>query len=356
MSNTQTNRVHGNKAGASSATVPDPIDRLRAGFVILLAFLTLLIAPVFVRAEDALPSWNDGPSKRAIVDFVEKVTTKGDDNYVPVEERIAVFDNDGTLWAEQPSYFQLAFALDRIKAMAPDHPEWKDTQPFKSVLEGDLAGVINAGEKGAVELVMATHAGMTTDEFEQLVSDWFATAKHPRFHRPYNEITYLPMRELLDYLRANGFKTYIVSGGGIEFMRPMTEKAYGIPREQVVGSSIATKYQLRGDTPVLEREAKIAFIDDGPGKPVGINTSIGRRPIFAAGNSDGDFEMLRWVTAGEQPRFGMIVHHTDGVREYAYDRKSHFGKLDKALDAAPDQGWIVVDMKNDWNRIFSFEQ
>jgi len=322
------------------------------------AFLGLVLAassPLQALA-DALQSWNEGPSKAAIVDFVTAVTTEGGERYVAPDDRIAVFDNDGTLWSEQPVYFQLAFAIDRIRAMAPDHPEWKDKEPYKSVLAGDMKGIAAAGEKGLVELVMASHAGMTTDEFTAIVRDWFAAARHPRFDRPYNEMTYQPMVELLDYLRANGFRTYIVSGGGIEFMRPMTEAMYGIPAAQVVGSSIVTKYELDGDTPVLRREPKIDFVDDGAGKPVGINTYIGARPIFVAGNSDGDYEMLRWVTAGDGPRFGMIVHHTDAEREWAYDRDSHIGRLDKALAEAPQRKWLVVDMKADWNEIYPLDK
>ena len=305
---------------------------------------------------DDLPSWRNTEPKAAITAFVQKITLEGGADLVPVEDRIAVFDNDGTLWAEQPYYFQLGFMLDRVKVLAPEHPEWKDTEPFKSVLDGNLAGIAASGDKGIVELGMETHAGMTTDAFTKIVTDWFATARHPRFDRPYNEITFLPMRELLDYLRANQFKTYIVSGGGIEFMRPMTQKMYGIPPEQVISSSIVTKYALEGDTPVLDREPKIDFINDGPGKPVGINTFIGRRPIFVAGNSDGDYEMLRWATAGDGRRFGMIVHHTDATREYAYDRQSHIGKLDKALTEAGSRKWLVVDMKADWARIFAFDK
>ncbi|MGN7737396.1 HAD family hydrolase [Ensifer sp. 22564] len=336
-------------------------SRRRSRLVGLLLLLSTAFAvPAAVVAADApaanLPSWNDGEAKTAIVDFVTRVTSENGADFVAPEERIAVFDNDGTLWSEQPNYFQGMFAMDRVKAMAPEHPEWKDKEPFASLLKGDMTGVAAAGEKGIVELVMATHAGMTTNAFTKTVKDWFATAKHPRFNRPYNEVTYLPMRELLDYLRANGFKTYIVSGGGIEFMRPMTEQMYGIPPEQVVGSSITTKYDLDGDTPVLTREPKIDFIDDGPGKPVGINTFIGRRPIFAAGNSDGDYEMLRWVTAGSGPRFGLIVHHTDGEREWAYDRQSPVGKLDKALTEAEQRNWLLVDMKEDWRRIYAFDK
>ncbi len=321
-----------------------------------LRFLLLfLLFPVSALAQE-LPSWNEGKSKQAIVDFVQKVTTEGSADYVAPAERIAVFDNDGTLWSEQPFYFQLGFILDRVKTLAPQHPEWKEKEPFKSILAGDLKGIAKSGERGIVELAMETHAGMTTDDFRKIVTDWFATAKHPKTGKPYNEMTFLPMRELLDYLRANGFKTYIVSGGGVEFMRPITEKAYGIPPEQVVGSTITTQYALVDDTPVLNRLPKIDFVDDGPGKPVGINKFIGRRPILAAGNSDGDYEMLRWVTAGQGPRFAMIIHHTDADREYAYDRKSEFGKLDKALDEAENRDWLVVDMKTDWKKIYAFDQ
>jgi phosphoserine phosphatase len=317
-------------------------------------FLLALLLPFSAQAED-LPSWNDGKSKQAIVDFVTKVTDEKNADFVKPEDRIAVFDNDGTLWSEQPYYFQLGFALDRVKALAPEHPEWKETEPFKSVLAGDLKGMAASGEKGLVELMMATHAGMTTDSFNTIVTDWFAASKHPKTGKPYNEMTFLPMRELLDYLRANGFKTFIVSGGGVEFMRPITEHAYGIPPEQVVGSTIATEYALVDGEPVLNRLPKIDFIDDGAGKPVGINKFIGRRPIFAAGNSDGDYEMLRWVTGGKPNSFGLIVHHTDAAREYAYDRESHFGKLNKAMDEADQRNWLLVDMKNDWKKIYAFE-
>lgn len=317
--------------------------------------LLFLLLPVSAFAQE-LPSWNDGKSKQAIVDFIKKVTTQGGADYVAPEDRIAVFDNDGTLWTEQPFYFQLGFILDRVKALAPQHPEWKEKEPFKSILAGDLKGIAKSGERGLVELVMETHAGLTTDDFRNIVIDWFATARHPKTGKPYNEMTFLPMRELLDYLRANGFKTFIVSGGGVEFMRPMTEKAYGIPPEQVVGSTITTQYALIGDIPVLNRLPKVDFVDDGPGKPVGINKFIGRRPILAAGNSDGDYEMLRWVMAGKGPHFAMIIHHTDADREYAYDRKSDFGKLDKALDEAESRDWLLVDMKADWKKIYAFDQ
>ncbi|MCD2180816.1 HAD family hydrolase [Rhizobium sp. GN54] len=314
----------------------------------------ILVLPATALAQD-LPSWNDGARRQAIVDFVTRVTTEGGPDYVAQAERIAVFDNDGTLWSEQPFYFQLGFIIDRVKALAPEHPEWQEKEPFRSILAGDLAAIADSGQKGLVELAMVTHAGMTTEAFETIVTNWFATARHPKTGKLYDEMTFVPMIELLDYLRANGFKTYIVSGGGIEFMRPMTEGAYGVPPEQVVGSSIVTEYRVVDDKPVLERLPKIDFIDDGPGKPVGINTFIGRRPIFAAGNSDGDYEMLRWVTSGNHPSLGIIVHHTDAVREYAYDRESHFGRLDKALDEAGERGWQVVDMKEDWKKIYPFD-
>ncbi len=322
--------------------------------VFVRAFLVALLLPLAALAED-LPSWNDGKSKQAIVDFVSKVTDEKNADFVKPEDRIAVFDNDGTLWSEQPFYFQLGFMLDRVKVLAPEHPEWKETEPFKSVLAGDIKGMAASGEKGLVELGMATHAGMTTDEFAKIVTDWFAASKHPKTGKPYNKMTFLPMRELLDYLRANGFKTYIVSGGGVEFMRPITEEAYGIPPEQVVGSTITTEYALVDDVPVLNRLPKIDFIDDGAGKPVGINKFIGRRPIFVAGNSDGDYEMLRWVTGGKPNSLGLIVHHTDSEREYAYDRDSHIGKLNKAMDEAEQRNWLLVDMKNDWKKIYAFE-
>src|SRR5882724_10383559 len=322
---------------------------------ILLSSLALLPAligplrPISVLAQaEALPSWNDGPTKTSIVNFVARVTTQGGPDFVPAEQRIAVFDNDGTLWCEQPMYVQLAFILDRVKAMAPLHPEWKDKQPFKAVLEGDMKTLSESGERGMLELGMVTHAGMTTDEFAKIVSDWLATARQPRFKRPYTELVYQPMLELLAYLRANGFKTFIVSGGGIEFMRPWTERVYGVPPEQVVGSSAKTRFEMRNGRPTLFRLPEVNFIDDKSGKPVGINEHIGRRPLAAFGNSDGDLEMLQWTTMSGGVRFGLIVHHTDAVREYAYDRESHFGKLDKALDAAAVNGWTVVNMKNDW--------
>ena len=305
-------------------------------------------------AQDPLPAWNDGSSKRAIIDFVQRVTTSGGPDFVPTAERIAVFDNDGTLWSEQPAYFQLLFAIDRIKALAPKHPEWNTQQPFQAVLDNDLDALADAGEQGLLQLVMASHAGMTTTEFEAIVSDWLATATHPKYKRPYTDLVFQPMLELLGYLRTNGFKTYIVSGGGIEFMRPWVSDVYGIPPEQVIGSSIKVQYVLREGVPVLERLPEIDFIDDKEGKPVGIHQFIGRRPIAAFGNSDGDLQMLQWTAAGEGARFMLLVRHTDAAREYAYDRKSHIGKLDKALDEAGQKGWTVVDMKNDWKVVYPF--
>ena len=305
-------------------------------------------------ARDPLPSWNDTASKKAIVAFVEKVTKTGSPDFVPVAERIATFDNDGTLWAEQPMYFQLAFALDRVKVLAPTHPEWKDKEPFASLLKGDLKGALAGGEPAIGQIVMATHAGMTSDEFEKLVRDWVATARHPKTGRLFTEMVYQPMLELLAYLRANGFKTFIVSGGGVEFMRPWTEKVYGIPPEQVVGSSIKTKFELRDGKPVLVRLPEVNFVDDGAGKPVGIHQHIGRVPIAAFGNSDGDLPMLQYTAGGPGARFCLYVHHTDAVREWAYDRQSAIGRLDKGLDEATARGWTVVDMKRDWKRVFAF--
>ncbi len=314
--------------------------------------------PILKQAQaqtDPLPSWNGGANKQAIIDFVARVTQQGGPDFVPPTERIATFDNDGTLWVEHPMYTQLAFALDRVKAMAPMHPEWADKQPFKAVLDGDMKTLAAAGEQGMAELVMATHAGMTTEEFQKIVTDWLATARHPRFKRAYTELAYQPMIELLAFLRANGFKTFIVSGGGIEFMRPWTERVFGVPPEQVVGSSIKTKFQMRDGQPELFRLPEVNFIDDGAGKPVGINEFIGRRPIAAFGNSDGDLEMLQWTTMSGGARLGLLVHHTDAEREYAYDRNTPFGRLDKALDAAALNKWVVADMKSDWKRIFAFE-
>ncbi len=296
-------------------------------FLVVLVLISASFGGALAQAADPLPSWNDGDAKQAILSFVAAVTGEGSPDFVPPQQRIATFDNDGTLWVEQPMYVQLAFAIDRVKALAPLHPEWKDKEPFGAVLEGDLKALAASGEKGLVQLVMETHAGMTTGQFVQIVKDWLATARHPRFGRPYTELVYQPMLELLAYLRANGFKTFIVSGGGIEFMRPWTEQVYGVPPEQVIGSSIKTKFQFKDGIPELFRLPEVDFIDDKAGKPVGINQGIGRRPIAAFGNSDGDLQMLQWTTLpGGGRRFGLIVHHTDAEREYAYDRKSAFGR------------------------------
>ena len=328
--------------------------KVRKRLVLVALWIASLALPAF--AADPLPSWNDTAQKKAIVTFVERVTKESSLDFVPPSGRIATFDQDGTLWAEQPMYFQFFFALDRVKALAPKHPEWKDKEPFASLLKDNVKGALAGGERAMLEIVMATHAGMTTEEFAQTVKDWIATARHPKTGRPYMEMVYQPMLELLAYLRANGFKTFIVSGGGIEFMRPWTEKAYGIPPEQVIGSSIKTKFELRDGKPVLVRLPEIDFIDDKAGKPVAINQHIGRRPIAAFGNSDGDLQMLQWATAGSGARFALLVHHTDAEREWTYDRTSSIGRLDKALDEAQAKGWTVVDMKNDWKIIFPFEK
>jgi hypothetical protein len=334
----------------------------RRAFVSALAILAALpetLAPAGAQTAAAgapLPSWSEGPAKKSIVDFVAAVTREGSPEFVPAPERIATFDNDGTLWCESPVPVQLFFAFDRVRAMAPRHPEWKDKQPFKAVLDGDMKALAESGERGLMELIMTTHAGMTTEEFAKIVTDWFGTARHPKFDRPYTELVYQPMLELLAYLRANGFKTFVVSGGGIEFMRAWTERVYGIPPEQVIGSSVKTKFELRDGKPVMVRLPQLDFMDDKAGKPVGIHQHIGRRPIAAFGNSDGDFEMLEWATlAGGGRRFGLIVHHDDAEREYAYDRKSSLARLDKALDAAAVNKWTVASMKTDWKRIFSFQ-
>jgi phosphoserine phosphatase len=329
--------------------------------VLTLLFVSVCSDLAIAQATKALPSWNEGKTKQSILAFVKKVTTPGSPDFVPPAERIATFDNDGTLWVEHPMYTQLAFALERVKALASKHPEWKTKQPFKVVLDNDLEALAAAGEKGMVELVMASHAGMSTVEFEAIVSDWFKTAHHPRFRRRYTELAYQPMLELLAFLRANGFKTYIVSGGGVEFMRPMTEKVYGIPPEQVVGSIIETKYEVKDGKPVLMRLPKINFIDDKTGKPVGINRFIGRRPIAAFGNSAGDREMLEWTGAGSGARLMMLVFHDDAKREYAYGParglpNTKVGTFTQALyDEAKKQGWVVISMKNDWKKIFAFE-
>jgi hypothetical protein len=332
---------------------------MRRCLIVLVSALIALVSVLLVSAqplastEDPLPSWNDGPSKKAITEFVAKVTKQGSPDFVRPEERIAVFDNDGTLWCEQPLYFQFAFAIDRVKALAPQHPEWKEKEPFKSLLAGDLKAALAGGEKAIVELLAATHTGMTTDEFSQIVREWITTAKHPGSGKLYTEMVYAPMLEVLAYLRANGFKTYIVSGGGVEFMRPWVERVYGVPPEQVVGSRGKLKLDTRDGKPVLLKLPEIDLVDDGPGKPVGIQQVIGRRPVMAFGNSDGDLQMLQWTTAGSGARFAGIVHHTDGEREVAYDRQSPVGKLDKALDAAPKSGWTLIDMQSDWKVVFA---
>jgi phosphoglycolate phosphatase-like HAD superfamily hydrolase len=321
-----------------------------AGVATIAALLSSLTP---VRAAEPLATWQDGPAKARIIEFVQAVTDPTSRDYVPPAQRVAVFDNDGTLWSEQPMYFQLAFILDRLRELAPRHPEWREQEPFKSALAHDLAGVAKAGEAGLVQLMAATHAGMTTTEFARVVDRWLATARHPRFERPYTELTYAPMRELLGYLRSNGFKTYVVSGGGVDFMRTFSERVYGIPPEQVVGSSLRTRYDVRDGQPVIERLPEIEFINDGGGKPVGIERYIGRQPILAFGNSDGDFQMLEYTTRGPGRRLGLILHHDDSQREYAYDRASHVGRLDRALNEAPGRGWTVVSMQRDWRIVYT---
>jgi len=335
---------------------PHMISRLRCLPLSAAALLTLWATGATAQpAGDPLPSWNDTASRHAIVAFVDKVTRAGSPDFVPVAERIATFDNDGTLWSEQPMYVQAFFAFDRVKALAPQHPEWRQKEPFASILKGDVKAALAGGERALADIIMATHAGTTTEEFEGVVRDWIATAKHPKTGRLHTEMVFQPMLELLTYLRANGFKTFIVSGGGIEFMRPWSERVYGIPPEQVVGSSVKTRFEIRDGTPVLVRLPEVDFVDDKAGKPVGINLHIGRRPIAAFGNSDGDLQMLQWTAAGPGPRLCLYVHHTDAAREWAYDRSSHVGSLDKGLDEARAKGWVVVDMKSDWKVVFPFE-
>jgi len=309
-----------------------------------------------VAVADPLPSWNEGASKKSIIDFILRTTKEGSSDFVPVADRIACFDNDGTLWTEKPYPFQLFFVIDRIKAMAPQHPVWKDKQPYKGILNGDLKSAMAGGEKALVEIMMTTHAGMTTDEFDKTVKDWVATATHPRTGRHYNEMIYQPMVELLDYLRANGYKPFIVSGGGIDFMRVWAEAAYGIPPYQIVGSSIKTKYDTSVRPPALIKVAELNFNDDKLGKPVGIHQHIGKRPVFAAGNSDGDYAMLQYTSTGKGPRLGLYVHHTDSIREYFYDRRPGLARLSKGLDDAPKYHWVTVDMKNDWKKIYPFDK
>ena len=327
--------------------------RIAHWMAVCIGATVLSLSWVETRAEP-LASWKDGATRTAVMDFVEAVSNPESADFVPRAERIAVFDNDGTLWSEKPAYFQLFFALDRIRALAPLHPEWKETQPFKAALEGDTKTLAKGGHRAIAELIMASHAGNTTEEFAEIVEDWLETARHPRLDRPYTDLVFQPMLELLDYLRANGFSTWIVSGGGIEFMRPWAEEVYGIPPEQIVGSSIKTQFEIRDGEPVLVRLPEINFIDDKAGKPVGINQHIGRRPIAAFGNSDGDLQMLQWTTAGPGRRLGVIIHHTDEEREWAYDRDSHVGRLDEALKQAERNGWVVVDMESDWSRVHGF--
>jgi len=329
--------------------------RITRGYIAAAIVWTLALSATVARAQDPLPAWNDGAAKARVVAFVKEVTEPGSKSFVPAPERIAVFDNDGTLWSEQPVYFQALFIRDRVKALAAKHPEWSTKEPFASLLKGDLKAVMAGGEKALLQLAMATHAGMTSDEFSAIVSDWIATAKHPNTGRLLTDMTYQPMKELLAFLRANGFKTFIVSGGGIEFMRPWAERVYGVPPEQVIGSSIKTKYELRDGKPVIVRLPDLNFIDDKAGKPVGIQQHIGRRPIAAFGNSDGDYEMLAWTTGAPGARLAMIVHHDDATREFAYDRKSHIGKLDRGLNDAASKGWTVISMKNDWKTVFGPE-
>lgn len=328
---------------------------LRRPLIRLLAVASLAGGGAARSDVDPLASWVDGPAKKTILAFVGDVSKPGGLRFVPTAERIAVFDNDGTLWVEQPMYVQLAFALDRVKALAPKHPEWKTKQPFQAVLEGDLKAVEASGEKGLLDLIAATHAGMTTSEFTVIASDWLATTRHSRFGRPHTDLVYKPMQELLAYLRAHGFKTYIVSGGGVEMIRVFAERVYGVPAEQVIGSTIATEYRPARGAPALVRLPRADFVDDKAGKPVAINKFIGRRPILAFGNSDGDLQMLEWTTSGPGPRLGLLVRHDDARREFAYDRQSPFGRLDKALDEAPKRGWTIVSMKADWRKVFGFE-
>lgn len=306
-------------------------------------------------ARNPLPSWNSGDTKDSIISFVREVTNPESENFVAIPDRIAVFDNDGNLWSEKPAYFQLYFALDRLKLIAPEHPEWKNEQPFKAALEGNMEELVKYGEHGLLQIVMATHAGITTEEFEAIVKEWLSTAKHSRFNRPFTDLVYQPMLELILYLQDNDFKTFIVSGGGIEFMRPWVEDAYNIPRDQVVGSIIKTEFDYNNGNPVIKRLPEIEFIDDKEGKPLGIHKFIGRKPILCSGNSDGDLAMMQWTASGKGKRLMLYLHHTDSVREWAYDKKSSVGRLDKGLVEANKNGWTVIDMKNDWSLIYPFE-
>jgi phosphoglycolate phosphatase-like HAD superfamily hydrolase len=320
-----------------------------------LACLLLLLLPILAQANDPLPSWNDGPTKRGIIEFVQAVTTQGGKDYVKPQERIAVFDNDGTLWSEQPAYFQVLFAFDEVKRLAPQHPEWKTTQPFKAVLENDHQALAASGMNGLLQIIAATHTGISTEAFIGNAKAWLGQARHPKTGKPYTDMIYQPMLEMLDYLRSQDFKTYIVSGGDTAFMRAFAETVYGIPPEQVIGTTFVTQWQLRDGQPSILRTPKLAHNDDGPGKPESIDAVIGRRPLLAFGNSDGDLQMLQWTAAGSGKRFMGLVHHTDAKREWAYDRQSQIGRLDKALDEAKQRGWTIVDMASEWRRIYPFE-
>ena len=304
---------------------------------------------------DPLPSWNQGKTKTSIINYINDVTNTESTNFIEIPDRIVTFDNDGNLWSEQPAYFQLFFAMDRVKALADNHPEWKNEQPFKAVLENDMKELAKHGEHGIIQIVMATHAGNTIEEFEKIAKEWLKTAKHPRFNKPYTDLVYQPMLELINYLQNNNFKTFIVSGGGIEFMRPWVEEVYGIPKDQVVGSSIKTKFVNEDGKPVIKRLSELDFINDKEGKPEGIHKFIGRKPVFASGNSDGDLAMMQWTASNKLKSFMLYVHHTDSIREWAYDRKSHIGRLDKGLDEANEKGWTVIDMEKDWKVIYPFE-
>jgi len=305
---------------------------------------------------DPLPSWNDKESKSSIINFIKETTNPENQNFIPVPDRIAVFDNDGTLWSEKPVYFQLLFAIDRVKELADQHPEWEKEQPFKAVLENDMDELKSYGVEGLLKIVMATHTGLTTEEFEDIVKKWLSTVKHPRFNRPLTDLVYQPMLELLSYLQMNDFKVFIVSGGGIEFMRPWVEEIYNIPRNQVVGSSVKTEFVFIEDRPVIKRLPEIDFIDDKEGKPIGIHKHIGRKPVFCAGNSDGDLPMMQWTASGEGKRFMLYIHHTDSVREWAYDRDSSVGRLEKGLEEATAKGWVIADMEQDWKVVYPFEK
>jgi phosphoglycolate phosphatase-like HAD superfamily hydrolase len=332
----------------------NPISlRYRYGLTLLLTLALSL--PVLAQTREPLPSWNDGPAKNNIIEFVQAVTDQSSKDFVKPADRIAVFDNDGTLWSEQPMYFELLFALEEVKRTAPQHPEWKTTQPFKAVLENDQKALSESGMDGILKIFGATHTGMTTEAFDDYAKTWLTQARHPRTGKPYTEMIFQPMREMLDYLRSQNFKTYIVSGGDTAFMRAFAEQVYGIPPEQVIGTTFVTAYQLKDGQPSILRTAKLAHNDDGPGKPESIDAVIGRRPILAFGNSDGDLQMLQWTAAGPGKRFMGLVHHTDAKREWAYDRQSRIGRLDKALDEAKTRGWTIVDMAAEWRRIYPFE-